>query len=107
MTGEEFVKLCFEEIESILAEYFQEDSQSVAAAKLKALMEKGIEKAELFELLDLVLTENYYRLLLALDGEASLGNVQNMYRLYDEEGNLLNPCGEIEEAAYRYFMEKD
>ena len=107
MTGDEFVKLCFAEKEAILAEYFQEDSQSVVAAKLKALMGKGIEKAELFELLDLVLTENYYRLLLALDGEASLGNVQNMYRLYDEDGNLLNPCGEIEEAAYRYFMEKD
>ena len=107
MTGEEFVKLCFEEKESILAEYFQEDSQSVAAAKLNALMDKGIEKAELFDLLNLVLTENDYRLLLALDGEASLGNVQNMYQLYDEERNLLNPCGEIEEAAYRYFMEKD
>ena len=107
MTGVEFVKLCFEEKEATLAEYVQEDSQSVAAAKLKALLGKGIEKAELFDLLDLVLTENYYRFLLALDGEASLGNVQNMYQLYDEEGNLLNPCGEIEDAAYRYFMEKD
>ena len=50
--------------------------------------------------------EKYYTLLLGLDGEAALGNVQNAYKLYDEDGNLLNECGEIEEAAYRYFMEK-
>ena len=68
--------------------------------------EKGIEKDELYELLNLVLNENYYTLLLGLDGEAALGNVQNAYKLYDEDGNLLNECGEIEEAAYRYFMEK-
>lgn len=61
---------------------------------------------ELYELLNLVLNENYYTLLLGLDGEAALGNVQNAYKLYDEDGNLLNECGEIEEAAYRYVMEK-
>ena len=60
----------------------------------------------IYELLNLVLNENYYTLLLGLDGEAALGNVQNAYKLYDEEGNLLNECGEIEEVAYRYFMEK-
>lgn len=56
-------------------------------------------------MLNLVLNENYYTLLLGLDGEAALGNVQNAYKLYDEDGNLLNERGEIEEAAYRYFME--
>ena len=78
----------------------------MVAEKLRSLFEKGIGKDELYELLNLVLNENYYTLLLGLDGEAALGNVQNAYKLYDEDGNLLNECGEIEEAAYRYFMEK-
>ena len=41
-----------------------------------------------------------------LDGEASLGNTQITYKLYDEKGNLLNECGELEAAAYRYFVEE-
>lgn len=28
------------------------------------------------------------------------------YRIYDEEANLLNECGEIEEATFKYFMEE-
>ena len=48
----------------------------------------------------------YYTLLLGLDGEASLGNTQITYKLYDENGNLLNECGELEAAAYRYFVEE-
>ena len=91
---------------AILSEYFRDGSQTIVAEKLRSLFEKGIEKDELYELLNLVLNENYYTLLLGLDGEAALGNVQNAYKLYDEDGNLLNECGEIEEAAYRYFMEK-
>ena len=106
MTGEQFVKLCYDEKEAILSEYFRDGSQTIVAEKLRSLFEKGIGKDELYELLNLVLNENYYTLLLGLDGEAALGNVQNAYKLYDEDGNLLNECGEIEEAAYRYFMEK-
>lgn len=106
MTGEQFVKLCYDGKEAILSEYFRDGSQTIVAEKLRSLFEKGIEKDELYELLNLVLNENYYTLLLGLDGEAALGNVQSAYKLYDEDGNLLNECGEIEEAAYRYFMEK-
>ena len=51
-----------------------------------------------------MLKESYYTLLLGLDGGCSLGNKQVTYKLYDEEGNLLNECGEIEESAYSYFM---
>lgn len=47
-----------------------------------------------------------HTLLLGLDGEASLGNTQITYKLYDENGNLLNECGELEAAAYRYFVEE-
>lgn len=106
MTGEQFVKLCYDEKETILSEYFRDGSQTMVAEKPRSLFEKGIGKDELYELLNLVLNENYYTLLLGLDDEAAVGNVQNAYKLYDEDGNLLNECGEIEEAAYRYFMEK-
>ena len=105
MTGEQFVKLCYKEKESILNEYFNTNSESKVAKKLQDLMRLGISKDELFDIINLVMTENYYTLLLALDGEASIGGEQVTYKLYDEDGNLLNECGEIEEAAFNYFME--
>ncbi len=106
MTGEQFVKLCYEEKKNILAEYFNPNYSSVVGKKISAITEQGISKDDLYDLLNLVLKENYYTLLLGLDGEASLGNTQMTYKLYDENGNLLNECGELEAAAYRYFVEE-
>lgn len=106
MTGEEFVKLCFEEKEAILEEYFMENAQTEVAKRINMLLQNGANKEELFALIDLVLKENYYTLLLALDGEASLGGKQVAYQIFDEDKKLLNECGEIEEAAFRYFMEE-
>ena len=106
MTGEQFVILCYEEKKTILAEYFYPNSSSVVGKKISTITEQGISKDDLYDLLNLVLKENYYTLLLGLDGEASLGNTQITYKLYDENGNLLNECGELEAAAYRYFVEE-
>lgn len=106
MTGEQFVKLCLEEAKTTLKEYFDPNTQSEVGQKIQKLVKNGVCREELKELLNLVLSENYYTLLLALDGEASLGGEQMSYRLYDENGNCLNSCGEIEEAAFKYFMEE-
>lgn len=105
MTGEQFVKLCYEEKKTILAEYFNPNSSSVVGKNQCNNWTRYI-KDDLYDLLNLVLKENYYTLLLGLDGEASLGNTQITYKLYDENGNLLNECGELEAAAYRYFVEE-
>ena len=105
MTGEDFVRLCFEEKEEILREYFADDTLSEVGMRIRSFTQNGASKNALYELIGLVLKENYYRLLLALDGEASLGGSQVAYKIYDEENNLLNKCGEIEAAAYQYFFE--
>lgn len=104
MTGNEFAKHCFDEKQSALEEYFNSNSESMAAEKIRNLIKQGTEKNELYELIDLVLTESYYTLLLGIDGEASLGGIQQTFKLYDEEGTLLNECGEIEEGAAEYFL---
>lgn len=89
MTGEQFVKLCYEEKKTILAEYFNPNSSSVVGKKISAITEQGISKDDLYDLLNLVLKENYYTLLLGLDGEASLGNTQITYKLYDKMATCL------------------
>lgn len=106
MTGEEFVKLCYEEKESTLREYFDKSSKSEVAEKIRKLILSGVSESDLNELIDLVMTESYYTLLLGLDGETSLGGKQITYQLYDENNELLNECGEIEENAFSYFIEE-
>ena len=106
MNGEEFVKLCYKEKETILNEYFSESSSTAVAKKVKNLMRAGVGKDDLYKLIDSVMTDTYYTLLLGLDGAASLGGKQISYKIYDEKGILLNKCGEIEEHAFTYFMER-
>ena len=104
MTGEQFVKLCFDEKESILKEYFAENTCTEVGERLRLLIADGASKDNLYEVVSLILNETYYSLLLALDGETSLGGTQMSYKIFDEEQNLLNSCGEIGEAAFKYFM---
>ena len=107
MTGEEFVRLCFEEKESILREYCDPETESTVGAMVRELVSAGADQETLHKLLDLVPTENGYRMLLALDGSASLGGEQMTYEVRDEDGNILNECGELEAAAWEVFMEND
>lgn len=106
MTGEEFVKLCYEEKENVLKEYFAQSTCTEVGEKIRMLIANGTSRDDLYELIASVLNETYYSLLLALDGEASLGGTQANYKIYDEENELLNECGEIEEVAFKYFMEE-
>lgn len=95
MTGEQFVKLCFEEKESTLKGYFDENISTEVGERLRLLISDGASRDALYEMISLVLNETYYSLLLALDGEASLGGTQICYKIFDEEQNLLNGCGEM------------
>lgn len=106
MTGEGFVRLCFEEKEAVLREYLSDRSETKVGGLFRELVRNGADPEKLRELLDTAMTESWYTMLLALDGEASLGGEQVTYRLYDEEDNFLNPCGELEAAAWDAFMEK-
>lgn len=105
MTGEEFVRLCFAEKEAMLQEYCVPESETKVSALLRELLPAGADREKLREMLDTVMTESWYTMLLALDGSASLGGTQMTYQIHDEDGNVLNECGELEAAAWEVFME--
>lgn len=106
MNGKDFVKLCFEEKENSLKQYFDNSYKTDVGKRINTLIENGASKEELYEMIDLVLKETYYTLLLALDGEASLGGKQLSYELLNQNGNVINQFGEIEAEAYKYFVEE-
>ena len=107
MTAEHFVDIIKREKDSILSLYFSEDSETQVGKMIQDITNQGIAKDSLFELLNFVLNEHYYNLLLALDGEASLDGEQINYKLFDEEGNELTGSGDIETSAYEAFMEEE
>jgi hypothetical protein len=57
--------------------------------------------------LDAALTDAFYTILLGLDGAASLGGIQQRYRLQDEAGSLISDGdGELEAAAFELLQER-
>lgn len=104
MTAKEFVKAAKEEKKNTMSLYFSDDSETKVGQRIRDLINMGVPKEALFQLVDNILSENYYSMMLALDGEASLGSVQMMYKLFDEDGNELTGSGDIESEAFEQFM---
>ena len=56
-------------------------------------------------MLNSILRDTFYTILLGLDGCAAIGNYQQLYEIKDENGNLIS--GEIDGYAYEYFHEME
>lgn len=103
MTAKEFVENFKLEKDSLLREFTNIDSQSGVQQIIQS-MELNEEQSEILkQVLDSVLRDTFYTILLGLDGCASIGKNQELYEIKDEDGNLLS--GEIEGYAYEYFHE--
>ena len=104
MTAEEFVNNCYKEKENMKKIYFDKDKETYVGEQIKNIVSKGISNEEVKELIDSVMNETFYTMLLGLDGETSLGDVQMQYKLFDESDNLIEG---IEEKAYDIFMSEE
>ncbi|WP_299551141.1 hypothetical protein [Seonamhaeicola sp.] len=102
MTSEEFVKNVFKSKEDLLKSYFDSSEDSYVSSLIDSLdLNEGQNKI-LKEIIDGVLTDALYGLLLGIDGSASIGNIQESFKLFDEKNNELTG-GEIEGYAWEYF----
>lgn len=106
MTAKEFVKAVKEEKQNVMSVYFSNVSETKVGQMIQELINMGVPNEFLFQFVDTILNENYYHLMLALDGEASLGNVQMAYKLFDEDGKELTSSGDIEREAFEQFMDE-
>ncbi len=106
MTPHEFVGLWKAEKESLLAEYFTKESETRVAAKIARMDLNREQSIVIRDVIDSVLTDAFYALLLGLDGCAAIGDRQIDYQLADEDGNLLTGSGEIEAEAFEAFQDE-
>ena len=107
MTSDEFAKIFYIEKLNFLKSCFEEHPKHPSAvnAKIKEIALDSTQQEQLKEVIDTLLTDVFYNILLGLDGEHSIGDIQQTYKIYDEEGNLISDCGELEACAYEYFHE--
>jgi len=107
MTSDEFAKNFYLEKLNFLKSCFEEQPQypSAVNAKIKEMVLSNTQQEQLKEVIDTLLTDVFYSVLLGLDGENSIGNTQQTYKIYDEDGNLISDCGKLEVSAYEYFHE--
>ena len=105
MSTEEFVKAFYTEKQNFLKEYISENSETEVGELIKSLNLTDQQNEIMKKVWDSSFTDIFYTILLGLDGCASIGGIQEMYDLKDENGNQLS--GEIEGFAYEYFHESD
>jgi len=108
MNAEEFVKNFYIEKQNILNTSFDFKSEfkSYVAIKIGELNLDEIETENLKNIISAILNDTFYTILLGLDGSANIGNnMQEIFKIYDEENNLISNCGEIEALAYEYFQD--
>lgn len=105
MNAKEFVELFYTEKNNILKLYFDNPQNTEVGLKIDNLDLTTEQMEKMKSIIDTVLTDAMYTILLGLDGEASIGNVQQIYKIYDEDGYEISNSGEIEQYAYEYFQE--
>ena len=107
MTSDEFAKNFYLEKLNFLKSRFEEHPKHPSAvnAKIKEMALSNSQQEQLKDVIDTLLTDVFYSVLLGLDGEHSIGNIQQTYKIYDEDNNLISDCGELEASAYEYFHE--
>ena len=106
MTTEEFAKNFYLEKMSLLKSSFdfETDKMTYVATKMRELKLDTEQTEKLKHIVSSLLTDTFYTVLLGLDGSASIGDSnQEVFKIYDEQENLISDCGELEVEAYEYF----
>ena len=102
MTAKKFAKAFLKEKKKLIKLYFNSDEKSAVGELIKDLNLDDKTTERLRQILNGVLTDAFYTILLGIDGVASIGDNQERYKLFDESGNELTG-GEIEGEAWDYF----
>jgi hypothetical protein len=106
MTPKEFVELFYNHKVDYQNKCLNENSEIYVSSKIKSLNLNAEQKEILKEVVDRILTDVYYSILLGLDGCANIGGLQRDYKIHDEDGSLITDGGLIEEYAWEFFQDQ-
>lgn len=102
MTPENFAKEFYKEKKKSIDLYFDFEKRTEVGELIKSLNldEKGNERIR--QIVNGILTDSLYTILLGIDGATVIGENQELYKLLDENGKEITG-GEIESEAWEYF----
>lgn len=103
MTLEQFVDCFAKERADLLSSYLTPSSGSQVATDISSLQLSDEQSRLMRRIVDGILRDSLYTVLLGLDGAASIGGRQEMYDLRAEDGTQLTGSGELEALAYERF----
>jgi hypothetical protein len=89
----------------LLEEYLSADGKSDVARKITDLELTDEQSTSMRQIVETILTDTHYSLLLGLAGAGSIGPIQQPYQVYDENGELLSDYSDLESAAFECFHE--
>lgn len=104
MTPKEFVELFYNDKTEYLRTCLDENSGISVSSKIKSLNLNDEQKQIMAEIVDGILSDVYYSILLGIDGCASIGHHQYSYKLYDEDNNLITSGGQLEGVVWEFFQ---
>lgn len=104
MKAKEFVENFHVEKNNIIKNYLNDDKSEVAL-KIKGLELSPEDSKVMGEILDDVVNDVLYTILLGLGGSASIGKTQVCYKIFDENGGEID-SDEIEEHAWEFFQDE-
>lgn len=103
MNAEEFVANWKLEKASLFRTFIGESGQSLVANKIASMGLSDEQKDQLHSLLNEVLTDTMYTLLLGLDGSTTIGRVQHNYKIFGEDEKLISAGSDLEAEAWKQF----
>lgn len=104
MTAAQFVTNWRREKDELLKYFMGEYGETVIAGKINAMSLSREQLAQFRGVLDDVLHETMYTLLLGLDGATSIGMQRQRYHIADEHGNVVTGGGDLEAEAWAKFQ---
>ncbi|AXQ27974.1 hypothetical protein D0B54_04470 [Solimonas sp. K1W22B-7] len=104
MNAREFVSRWRKEKDNLLASFVEPTSTLRVADRIRAMNLTDEQREKLEGVIDSVLVDTFYTLLLGLDGCTQIGGVQETYEIRGEDGEVISECGDIEGVAGEFFL---
>ncbi|MEW8286416.1 MAG: hypothetical protein AB2697_10540 [Candidatus Thiodiazotropha endolucinida] len=105
MNDREFVEEFYILKKSLMDDYFSNKKDPARAALVAKVADNKEQEETVHKIIDLVLTDALYTILLGIDGCATIGEEQQLYKLFDEEGNEMTN-NNIESYAWEIFQDQ-
>ena len=105
MTPQDFARIFVAHKSDLFAAYSESGSET-AVGNMLSTFSNETERERVLAIIDDVLTDSLYSVLLGLDGAGSIGGTQQAYSIQSENGEsvLSAGSGELEGAAYEAFF---